>query len=356
MPRPGRNEPDGTLSGFIAGGDLEGVLHFEAGPEEGIFVRATDALPRAKASLIVGDASHATLVLDEGDARRDFPLERVGDVALDALVQVSVIGHQGLGFGDLGNRERGFEAAWLFGVSGIELDVSVPFEGRRDALRPDQLTVVHPPRNDDTIDLRDAAHFTLASALFPRLGSYGVPFVYVDDKTAGKELDGIREGVLQRLVDLAGQTVEQSPHLHLTIAAVVAEASRFLGGMSPTSPRLPAGCSWALEWVSNEDALEAATSSPIPPAFLTFDMEGVAGTGTWPIDWVLSDVKRDEEARIGRMSQPLLFFTADSNADFEHVLRVHGDAKRFGRAPAEGGLGILTDTPHRLVHWLATPR
>jgi hypothetical protein len=128
LPRPGKDKPHGTLAGFIAEGEYEGVL---------FFYRADRNLTRLQATLRLVPPHHTRgkkpgkkrLVLQFKKKRKTkkYVLEWVGPVSDTALSSVCIIGHRGLGFAGLDNRPKALSRAWYFGASGIEFDITVPY-------------------------------------------------------------------------------------------------------------------------------------------------------------------------------------------------------------------------------------
>jgi hypothetical protein len=365
LPRADRVEPAGTLSGFIVSGEHQGALHFTSPPSaggvcQGLFIGATEARHATPVEVDV-KGPELTLALGAGAGRRVFHLQRSASVSHDALSRICVIGHQALRFGPTGNRLRDFENAFYFGVSGIEFDVTIPFRNvptfsgkvERELL-DDQLLVVHPVADNNMIELSLVADPLPASLLFPQLGSFGVPFFYVDAKVAGPELDRVRAGVLRRIVTLMGMALRKSPHLLMSVSACNRAAASFLGGTKAPPPKFAAGASWILEWASNDKPRDTVKNAKRKPALLGLDLLGVRDTIVSPIGPFVTDLSAAAEAAIKNMPQPLIFFTANTTAELESVLRVHGDPKRFGRKAHAGKLGIITDRPHALAHWLAT--
>jgi hypothetical protein len=370
VPRPGRSEPNGVLSGFIPEGSLEGVLVFEIEPPigssiHGAFYGATTDLVR-RAARITLDAARSSLMLTiDADAihpAQSSELSRVGEPSFDDLAVIAIIGHRGLGFGGLDNRPVTIPHAWYFGASGLEVDVIVPckdvgtiVDTRREPLI-DAMTIYHPTGRAETEPLEDID--PRFHRLEPMLGAWresGISFLYLDAKLGWLEEEA-RRTALDKLracaVAALRGIVDRTPRPQITIAAVDSSSAAILGACAEE-----ACLSWTLEWTELEMPKEPLLAARTPPCGFSFDLNRIRGSGKWPLlDLLMANLTVEEEREIGRFDQALIFWTANDPDHFAGALHAATHPGRMARRREPGEIAILTDYPHRLASWLASKK
>ena len=380
LPRPGKDVPYGTLVGFIPKGKYEGVLLFQrptgngdgntGGVIEGHLLRADRNLTRLEAKLMTPgrgpDKRRLILHIQEEYGRKEFLLEWAGDIDDTALSGVCIIAHRGLGFAGLDNRPEALRNAWYFGASGIEFDITVPYtyatmsKGIPSAFAlTDRLTVYHPPLVNQTANIdRIPQQFFRAKHVFEELEQYGVPFIYVDPKVKWLSPASVKD-VLRTIISLANERLERTSSMVITIAAPDGNTAKFLGGEEAlrSSPHFTTGhLSWTFEWTESKEPKGILTNTQQAPSVLSFNLIKVGGSSKWPaVKWAFQDIPQTDEKEMNEKSQILIFWTANNNNQFRGSLDAAKHPKRMGRPGKPGEIGIMTDYPHRLAYWLATP-
>lgn len=370
-PRIAKLEPRGTLSGFIAEGSLEGVLiaewpadRFEpvTGTLRALFYAANAELTPRHALLTLDIGAKRLLLTIDADATnpaKAVTFEYRGEPNIKELCTVPIIGHRGLGFAGLDNRPSAIEHSWLFGSSGIEMDIVVPFkeEGslvdRRRVPLIDAMTVYHPLGRSETELLEDIdpRHHRIEPVL-AKWREYGVRFLYLDAKFGWLDPE-TRQTAIEKLRALAYQVTrvgsDEIKPPHLSIAAVEEGSAKYLGNCEADD------ClSWTLEWTEVEKPRKRLLECTTPPAGLSFDLNRISGSKKFPfLDPLMSNLTSEEEREIGHLRQMLVFWTANDADHFAGALNAATDPKRMGRAKERGEIAIMTDYPHRLASWVA---
>ena len=385
LPRPGKDAPQGTLSGFIPKGEYEGTLFFQTPPERtnqdesvlitGSLFKADGSLTRLEANLLVlpvrqtrgseSDIRRLILQFKQKTIQKEYPLEWVSDIDDSALSTVCIIAHRGLGFAELDNQPEALRHAWYFGASGIEFDITVPYmyaymnNGEPSRLPlTNRLVVYHPPFVMQTAHIdRIPQGFYPAEHVFEELERYSVPFIYVDPKVKWLPADDLKKA-LSRIISLANQHLNGGSSLTITIAAPDDDTAKFLSSEEAfqSSPYFATGqLSWTLEWTEVKGTKEILAHAQKAPSVFSFNLMGVVGSLKWPIvEWLFKDIPEQDEVEMTKKSQPLIFWTGNANKHFRGSLDAAKHPKRMGRSGEPGEIGIMTDYPHRLAYWLAT--
>jgi len=352
------------MYGAIPDGPLEGALLLSVTPAgaggvlTGSLVRATDGLERENATARLM-ATGMQLVL----GGRSLQFRRSGAIDAQALADIPIIAHRGMSLGSasLGNSARGIEHAWLFGASGVELDVVVPYSGNDRARRPlvSELRVHHPPVVRAEITGFDSSSLAeVQGALRPRaalsLASlHHLPFVYIDPKLRWVQRnDGVMRETLRELTAAAREAADRDPALHVLIGAETNRAAELLAesGWPVSQPRF----GWAQELTRGTDLEGAMRRAGLAPdrrsAALSLNLLAVRGGNGGLLGWFLRDLDRFE-SRIAALEQPLIFWTAASESQFAGALSARS---RLGRNNPRRVAAIMTPRPHRLAYFLAS--
>jgi hypothetical protein len=357
------------LYGAIPGGPREGIVSLRRLPNgiwEGLYLQAR-RLERADATITHVSATDS-LELTIG-AATPVRLRRVGGVNLELLASIAIIGHRGLSLGraDLMNSRTAIERCRLFGCSGVELDVTVPYSVNRQP-RPDRLRVYHPPDWRSEITGFDSVPLSavegaldLPTALRATRDS-GLSFVYLDPKIRWLLP---RDRVAARAA-LEGIVAAASAHLSAQAArqtiAIGSETSRSGEGADLIAELRrdrpwPSGLVWALEItrgtdVDNARARLAASDDARRPDVASFNLLRVRAGGGGFLRVFMSSISEAMERELARAPQPFVYWTAHDEQQFDGALRAIG---RTGQGtPREAG--IITPYPHRLAFHLATRR
>ncbi|MEE9137106.1 MAG: hypothetical protein V3V07_00945 [candidate division NC10 bacterium] len=387
LPRPGKDKPHGTLAGFIADGEYEGVLFFKSPADKtrrgkpvllnGNLHRADRNLTRLQATLRLVPPHHTrgkkpgkkrlVLQLKRKRKTKKYVLQWVGAVSDTALSSVCIIGHRGLGFAGLDNRPKALSRAWYFGASGIEFDITVPYqyswttngEPSRIPLL-NRLMVYHPPLLNQTCDIDSIpAEFSSLKDILEELQTYSVPFVYVDPKLTWLSMNNLKQ-VLKNITRFAHLLLRRGSSVIVNIAASDDRSGKFLSRSEAfqSSPYFATSqLSWTLEWTEVDKARDILARAKKHPTALSFNLTKIDGSLKWPlIEWLFKDVSKRDEKTIQNKSQILVFWTANDDDHFRGSLGVARDRERMGRSGEPGEIGIMTDAPHRLAYWLATQR
>jgi len=381
LPRPGKDASHGTLAGFIPEGQYEGVLLFERLADEtnrdkevfieGDLYKADKNLTRSEAKLLFTPAhqkpgnelrkKRLTLHIKEKGIQTEYSLDWVNDIDDAALSTVCIIAHRGLGFAGLDNTLKALRHAWIFGASGIEFDVTVPYTSNDEQSRfplTNRLVVYHPPLLNQTSDIdRIPETFSPAKYVFGELENYWVPLVYVDPKVKWLSTDSLEEA-LKNIIGFANEALRRTSSLMITIGAPDDITAKFLSGIEPSisSPYFSAAqLSWTLEWTGVNKAADIFARANKPPSTLSFNLIEIRGSNKWPLmEWLFKDIRKEEEKEISKKSQALIFWTANDNDHFRGSVNAAKHLKRIGNSGKPGETGIMTDYPHRLAYWLAT--
>ena len=290
-------------------------------------------------------------------------LERTAPARTDLLTRVAIIGHRAasLGRADRENSLAAIRDAWLFGASGVELDVTVPYSTARQPL-PRQMRVHHPPewRSELTAfdtsaesDIRDAPE---VRAALRAAAESGLRTVYLDPKLrwlVKKWPDAAREALASLVADASA-----SPEPAVMIGAETAdpgEAADLLPALRTAAP-WPPHVRWAFEITRGTDLsratsrLAAAHPQPRPDAMSWNLLRLDGGGGGW-LRWFVSTVPSEIETALGAFDGPVVVWTATDGRQFAAALSV---LRRL--QPGLGDAAIMTPYVHRLAFHLATER
>ncbi len=375
-PNPSNPRTTVQVFGSIPSGTYEGVLDLELVPNVssnvaprliGRHVSASSRLQSRSAVAVMRAEGRLELALNDA-----APLEfvRTGDVR-QALSAVAIIGHRGLSLGQqsLMNTALAFDHAFLFGCTGVEFDVTVPFElshGRKIA-RSDTLRVLHPPEiwsevsGNDSVALGESVDAPSVPAVLDLAGKTGIRLVYVDPKLRWlypeRRSDAVR--ALENLVAGGRKFIEKYPGTMLMIGAErsdAGETAEILGGVlagESADRRLV----WALEFTRGSDikryqSYVAGLAGGAEPRVLSWNLLRIAGAGQGILGFFLRDVPAEDERWFAGRSQASIFWTAASESQFRSALAA---AKRIGLREAVGRTrtAIITPYPHRLAFFLA---
>ena len=349
--------PEGPLEGAL---DLRGTLSAGA-VMKGTLVRARESLPVTPVTLV---RTASGLRLD-ADHERSIELRRARNVNRELLARVAIIAHRGLSLNvdSLMNSSRAIDHAWRFGASGVELDVTVPYERERRGARiprPRELRISHPPVLRSELTGFDSDPLEqLKAALTPRdalnaVSRRDLPLVYLDLKL--RWLIPGHDADLQAAVDeierAALDAVRHDERLHVLIGAETGRAAEVLGSRSLTStePRL----GWAAELTKGTDInafLTHAQSQAGAPSALSLNLLRIRDGGGGILGWFLQDADASFEARVLRLPQPLILWTAANVKQFEGALSA---IQRMSDPGQLRSAAIITPFPHRLAWFLAT--
>jgi hypothetical protein len=280
------------------------------------------------------------------------------DVAL--LRSISIICHRGLSLGrtELMNSYAAIDHSWLFGCSGVELDVTLPHAGGDPLV--DQLRVYHAPEWKSEIFSNDAAEAsTVQSApdldtALRRTYAASVPLVYLDPKLRWwlRRDQSAARAALTRIVTMA---VRHTAATNQTIivgseTSGPGEAADMLTDLRRRHP----GALWALEITRGTDVDSArarleSSDSPGGPDIASFNLFAVPGGGGGFFRVFVPTVTPELEASLARRSQPLVYWTAHDTSQFDAVL----STIRRIRPTNVANAAIITPFPHRLAFHLA---
>jgi hypothetical protein len=284
-----------------------------------------------------------------------------------ALSSVCIIGHRGLAFAGLDNRPKALSRAWYFGASGIEFDITVPYQyswttnGEQSRIPLlNRLMVYHPPLLNQTCDIDSIpAEFSPLKDICEELQTYSVPFLYVDPKLTWLSTNNLKQA-LKNITHCVHLLLRRGSSVIVTIAASDDRSGKFLSGSEAfqSSPYFATSqLSWTLEWTEVDKARDILARAKKHPTALSFNLTEIDGSLKWPlIEWLFKDVSKRDEKAIQKKSQILVFWTANDDDHFRGSLGVAKDRERIGRSGEPGEIGIMTDAPHRLAYWLATQR
>jgi hypothetical protein len=349
--------PDGPLEGAL---DLRGTLAGDA-VMKGTLVRARESLPMTPVTLV---RTASGLRLDV-DRERSIELRRSRNVNRDLLARVPIIAHRGLSLNvdSLMNSSRAIDHARRFGASGVELDVTVPYEQERSGPRiprPRELRISHPPvlRSELTGFDSDPVE-KLKRALTPRdalnaVSRRDLPLVYLDLKLRWliPDHDADLQTAIDEIERAALDAVRHDARLHVFIGAETGRAAEILDSHSLTSrePRL----GWAAELTKGTDIdafLTHARSPAGAPSALSLNLLRIRDGGGGMLGWFLRDADASFEARVRQVPQPLILWTAASSKQFEGALLA---IRRMSGPGQLRSAAIITPFPHRLAWFLAT--
>jgi hypothetical protein len=201
--------------------------------------------------------------------------------------------------------------------------------------------------------------FESPERVFSKLMSYSVPFFYVDPKLGWIDGSDAVVPALERILSAMAIGAADSTRPTIAIAAPDASVARILA-RDPSAPKINTDhtdLGWILEWTEVGEPHGILDACVREPMAFSFDLLRINGSKRWPwIDPFIKNLPGHSEQHIARLSQPLIFWTANAPEHFAGVLRCATDAERMARPTEEGTIGIMTDHPHRLAAWLADPR
>lgn len=360
LPRRRIDAEHGTLSGFSSAG----VFHF-SDESAGVFYRANGMLSRCDAKLKILDRHLSPIrgfrrgkVLLEFEGR-GVELRLKHEIDDARLSNVCIVGHRGLSIDvSLENVERAFEMAWFFGCSGIEFDITVPYEPESKKKLFDRAVVYHPPLDYHSASVNEIPKVNSTPArVFSRLKEYNIPYIYLDPKITGMTVDEARI-LLESLINGVNPAIDGQL---VTAGAPIDSAGEVLanGGSWTGFPAWQSGnLAWTIEltewdqWTDKVNPLKFFASMKVPPAIFSFSLLRIAESHKWPwiINWLFKDLPTRQERRFRKLSQALIFWTANNEDHFKGSLKA---ARRMGKKIESQKIGIMTDFPHRLACWLA---
>jgi len=265
-----------------------------------------------------------------------IPLKREKRIP-SSLNRTYIIGHRGLGFGDLPNTKKALSHAWLFGSTGLEFDVSIPAASRSGPTdgffgpRIEHAAVYHPPKGQET-ELQEniSKRYSKASVVIEDIEDFAFDMVYIDVKSKWLSPESTREA----LAHLSAMIPLRYRH-SMVLAATHDDAVVAMGERR-------SDLAWALEATEVEDKSLVACSWNNPPTLLSLNVSKAD-------DW-LAEADRMEWGR--PLSAGLVLWTINSQEDLRLALRMADSAVRSRILDPSVHLGLMTDHPHRLAHWL----
>lgn len=356
-----------VLFGVVPRGPHEGVLSVSARDAEvwrGVYLPV--ATLEATEAAVRYNNSDDSLELEVAGTR-SLRFRRSGPVDMTALKQISIIGHRGLSLrrDPLMNSIAGIRQSWLFGCTGVELDVTIPYGDRREPM-PRMPRVHHPPewRSEitgfDSMAVSELRQAPDLEAALRASSDAGLPFVYLDPKL---------RWLVRRYPDEARISLEQivataSAHLAAGVRQTIAigaetsgpgEAADLLTTLRRERP-WPNGLMWALEVTRGTDTGNAlnrlmADNPGDRPDLVSLNLLRITGGGGGLLRLFVRPISPEVEARFALSAQPVVFWTAYEERHFEGVL---GAIRRL--TPPGREAGIITPHPHRLAFYLATYR
>ena len=344
------------LFGALPAGPFEGTLwltEFNGAAWSGTFLSATrfDRVP-ATLTARAGGALDARI----GSAALSF--EQAGAASTTMLSTVAVFGHRGasLGQAERDNTLLAIRDSWLFGCSGVELDVTVP-HNRDGRPRVDLMRVRHPPEwraeitGFDSIPESETAGLPDLPSALTAAAAAGNRTVYVDPKLkwlVGKFPDAARSalGEIARHASAAPMDVMIGAE-----TSGPGEAADILAALR--GPDLAANWRGALEITRGTD-LAAAQSrlerrQPAGPDVVSWNLLRVNGGGGGALRWFVRDVSPAAEAALARAAGAHIVWTATSDRQFDGAL-----AALARMRPGLRDTAVMTSIPHRLAFYLAT--
>ena len=292
-----------------------------------------------------------------------FSLTRAAAVRTDLLTRVAIIGHRGASLGrrDRENRLAAIQDAWLFGASGIELDVTVPYSTDREPL-PRQMRVHHPSEWRSELTAFDS---TAAAAIrdAPEVGAAlraaaesGLRTVYLDPKLrwlVEKWPDAARQALTSLVADASA-----FDQLAVTIGAETADP----GQAADILPELRAATSWPphVRWafeitrgtdLSRVKARLAGAAPPLRPDATSWNLLRLNGGGGGWLRLFVTTVPSEVETVQRAFGGPVVVWTANDAGQFAAALAVLDRLQ-----PDLGDAAIMTPYVHRLAFHLATQR
>jgi len=290
-------------------------------------------------------------------------LKRVGSINQAQLARVAIIGHRGLSLGQptLMNSIRAINHAWVFGASGVEVDVTVPFvvtNGRRIPTVGD-LRMHHPPvfRSEVTgFDSTALNALETAPTLREALNAVVVqelPLTYLDVKLrwlVSAHHDEAR-AVLAHVALEGHRAAEAFSRLSILVGAETdAAAEALAAGGIPAGPNV----GWAQEWTRGTDARRFALRASgdvaaTPPRALSFNLLRIRqAPGGW-LGLLLPDLSAEWERRFAALPQPFIFWTVETEPQLRASLDAQARMSSRSRRAA-----VITPFPHRAAFYLAT--
>jgi hypothetical protein len=301
-------------------------------------------------------------------ARTAEVFERLRHANVPALTSTAIIGHRALSFGDhkLENTLASIEAAWDFGCSGIEIDVSIPrTKGRPPRPLVDELRVVHPPEirseltGDDAVDAAASAQAPSLEAALEAFGRTPLGSIYLDLKLRWlhKRHPEAIDALLARVERLALDHLAAHGGQRIIIGAE-------LSGPGQTADRLRARSGsptwaggrlvWALEVTRGTDPERAADllgAAAGAPGVLSISLLRLRDGSGGVLGWFVRDVPASWEARVRNTAQARILWTATNPAQVRGALRA---LPRLGRGGEGRPVGLIARYPHRVVAQLAS--
>jgi hypothetical protein len=358
---PFGGRPADSLFGAMPHGPREGVLSLSRHEADAWRGSHVDLEMRQRPALMARNPD-GTLTLElEGLGPLRF--RRTAHVNLPLLRSINIICHRGLSLNraSLANSLVGIRHSALFGCSGVELDVTVPHDAQREPVVAG-LRVYHPPEwrseitgFDSVPEASVAASPTLPEALAASREA-GVPFVYLDPKIQWlitRKPDGARRA-LDRIAADAGGHLSRGVRQTIAIGSAGSGAAAETAG-SRKSNGWPQDLVWALELTRGSDDRGAIArlrhaDRMERPEIASVNLLRVPGGGGGWLRLFVPSIARDVEHQLTHIAQPVIFWTAHDEAQFNGALlaldRIRGGTTQDA--------GVITPFPHRLAFYLAT--
>jgi hypothetical protein len=361
-----RSSPQGAgIFGAVPRGLDEGVLWLSTRENEtwrGMYIHADDLSRRQ--TVVRYDATRRVLEWQRGEGAW-LLLQRAGSVNVPLLQSISIIGHRGLSLGraELMNSVAAIQNSWLFGSSGVELDLTVPYNEDGRPL-PDALRVYHPNEWNSEIlgaDSAAAAEVTNAPDLETALSATrqaGIPFIYLDPKLRWLVHNDRRSAAvaLQRIVAAARDHSSGMEQI-IAIGTETSGPGEAADLMTDIRARenWPETVVWALEMTRGTDLQNAYVRllTDIPggrPEVASFNLLRVTGGGGGLLRLFVSRIPQAMEDAFAGTLQPVIFWTAQDERQFDGALAALSRMMRYRFREA----AIVTAYPHRLAFYLAT--
>ena len=351
------------IFGAVPRGPAEGVLWLISqkaqGEWQGVYVRAAGLAQRRTVLRHVGNLDVVRWEREDG---QQLEFRRAGPINLPLLRSIRIIGHRGLSLGreELMNSVLAIRHSWLFGCSGVELDVTVPYAENRQPL-PDGLRIHHGPEwkseifGDDGVRASDVRGAPDLKTALEATHDAGIPLVYFDPKLRWlmrREKPAAR-AALEQLVATAGAHASATG-LRIIVGTETSgrgEAADMIAHMRDQQS-WPSDIAWAMEITRGTDvngayARLSESTAARRPDVASFNLLRIRGGGGGVLRVFVSSISHAMEAAFARTPQPHVYWTAHDE-QFDAALAV---IRRMGQFP---NAAIITPYPHRLAFHLAT--
>ena len=356
-----RRSRTGTLGlfGSLPTGRYEGALwlaNFDGRVWRGEYAaaRSLERLPVE----VEPAAEAAAIIVRIGNTTLSF--SRSGTASARRLARIAIIGHRAasLGHAKRENTIAAINDAWLFGASGIEIDVTVPYAANREPL-PNRVRVYHPPewRAELTgFDGRAEADMGDAPDLRSALRAAemaGLHTVYLDPKLRWLMADR-RPAARQALTSMVGDAMAVRD-LSVVIGGEtsgVGEAADMLAELRRAGA-WPDRIRWALEITRGTDLRRAQSrlnsgNADLLPGVMSWNLLRLDGGGGGWLRWFVPTIAPEFERALTAFDGPLVVWTANDADQFAPALEAVARLQRHTSDAA-----VMTPYVHRLAFFLA---